>query len=199
MPRYVDHDARRAEVIAVATDIVAGQGRAALTVRSVSAAAGCSTQIVSHYFSDMAELLHATYTAAAARASRRLDAVIAADPMDLQGVIEALLPMDATRRRDWSVWFAFWSEALHDDLLGADQRARARGSLARISTILHRLAADGRLPASCDIPAAAGRLSALIPGIAGQAMFDPTRWTAARQRTAVAGELALIGATAVTR
>jgi AcrR family transcriptional regulator len=193
VPRYVDHEQRRREVIEVATELVITQGRAALTVRSVAQAAGCSTTVVSHYFADMADLLHATYIAAAQRASERLAAVTSRDPTDLQGFIEAVLPLDVARRRDWSIWFAFWSEALTSEELGADQRERARNTTERIASILRTLIRSGDLPATCEPATAARRLGALIPGIAGQAMFDPARWTASRQREIVAGELALLG------
>jgi AcrR family transcriptional regulator len=179
----------------VATELIIAHGRAALTVRSVAEAAGCSTKVVSHYFNDMADLLHATYIAAAQRASERLDAVAAADPSDLQGFIEAVLPLDVPRRRDWSIWFAFWSEALTSDQLRADQRERARSTTQRIESILRALIRSGALPASCDPTNAARRLGALIPGIAGQALFDPERWTAQRQRQILVGELQLLGLT----
>ena len=193
MPRYVDHQQRRREVIDVATELVIANGRAALTVRRVAEAAGHSTKVVSHYFTDMADLLHATYIAAAKRASERLDAVVAADPSDLQGFIEAVLPLDVPRRRDWSIWFAFWSEALTSDQLGADQRGRARNTTERIESIVRALIRSGRLPSSCDAATAARRLGALIPGIAGQALFDPTQWTPRRQREILAGELTMLG------
>ena len=195
MPRHVDHEQRRREVTAAATALVASRGRAALTVRNVAGEVGCSTKVVSHYFADMADLLHATYTSAADRARQRLDAVTAADPADIQGFVEALLPLDAARRCDWSIWFAFWSEALTSRQLGTDQRERARTTTQRIEAILALLVCDGRLPATCDVADAARRLGALVPGIAGQALFDPARWTPARQRSVLAGELSLLGVT----
>src|SRR6188474_2840464 len=63
VPRYVDHGERRQELIEAATELVARRGRSALTVRNLADALGTSTKVVSHYFDDMAELLHATYTA----------------------------------------------------------------------------------------------------------------------------------------
>lgn len=193
MPRYIDPDQRRRDVIAAATDLVVTSGRAALTIRNVAEAVGSSTKSVSHYFADMAELLHATYAAAADRARNRIEAVIASDPSDVQGFVEALLPLDDERRRDWSVWFAFWSEALASDALGADQRERSRTTTARIERMLNKLSAEQRIDPSCDVADAARRIGALIPGIAGQALFDPSGWPPSRQRAIVAGELRLLG------
>ena len=57
MPKQVDHERRRRAVAAVAADLVAAEGRRALTVRNVADAAGYSTTVVSHYFDDLADLL----------------------------------------------------------------------------------------------------------------------------------------------
>ena len=193
MPRIVDHHQRRRDVTEAATTIVVTKGRAALTVRAVAEEVGCSTTVVSHYFADMNELLFATYSAAATRARGRLERVAAADPADLRGTIEALLPLDAVRRRDWVVWFSFWSEALTSPAFAADQRLRARTTVERLSTILHRLRRADRLDPQVDIDVAAQRLGALIPGIAGQAMFDPAQWTPRRQRAVLEAELDVLG------
>ena len=194
MPRQIDHDARRRQVTAAASDLVVREGRAALTVRNVADAVGCSTTVVSHYFTDMAELLHATYTTAAERARARTDAVMERDPLDLVGVIEAVLPLDADRRGDWTIWFAFWTEALTDERLRAEQRRNARATTDRLARILRAwLAEQPHHRPAPDVDGAADRLAALIQGIAAQAAFDPRRWTPARQRRVVADELAAIG------
>lgn len=193
MPKIVDHQERRRTVTAVAADLVARDGRRALTVRNVAAAAGCSTKVVSHYFDDMADLLHEIYEHAADRARARIDAVVAADPADIEGLIEAVLPLDDERRNDWRVWFAFWSEALATPEFADDQRERARTTAERIRSCLLDLAACGRLPESVDIDCAADRLSALIPGIAANATFDPTGWTPGRQRRVLCDEMTALG------
>ena len=193
MPRIVDHDQRRRQLTDAAAVLVATQGRSALTVRNVAAAVGCSTKVVSHYFADMAELLHATHATAAARARARVDAVRAADASDIQGFIEALLPLDDVRRGDWRIWFAFWSEALSSERLGRDQRERARATVAEMTTMLRTCQRQQRLDPRCDPVGTARRLAALISGIASQAIFDPSAWTPTRQRAVVADELALVG------
>jgi AcrR family transcriptional regulator len=193
MPKVVDHDARRAEVTEIAVSLVVEGGRSALTVRGVAEAAGVSTTVVSHYFADMVELLHAVYSFAVQRSRRRVQAVIASDPADVTGLIEAVLPLDDERRDDWRIWFAFWSEALSSPAFGEEQRQRAKGQLDRIDRCLRVLRADGRLPATVNVSDAAHRLSALIPGIAAEAIFDPDGWPPSRQRRVLRSELALIG------
>jgi len=195
VPRFVDHDARRRDVTEIARQLVVARGRAALTVRNVAAAAGCSSTIVSHYFGDMDELFHATYAAAARRSSQRIRAVEQRDPLDMRGLVEAVLPLDAERTDDWRVWFAFWSEALTSSAWAAEQRERALGTLRRFERCLRGLNDEGRLRPDVDVRDAAGRLAALVPGLAAEAIFDPDRWTPARQRRVLRSELTLIGLT----
>lgn len=44
-----------------------------------------------------------------------------------------------------------------------------------------------------NITHAADRLAALIPGIASEAIFDPQKWPAVRQRQTLRSELHLLG------
>lgn len=180
-------------VTQVAADLVAQQGRPALTVRNVAHAAGCSTTIVSHYFDDMADLLGQTNALAAERARARIEVVLAADPADIAGLIEAVLPLDDARRADWRVWLAFWSEALAVASFADEQRLRARTMVRRIETCLELRARRDGLSAETDLGLAAHRLGALLQGIAVEAIFDPRAWGPARQRAVMRSELRLVG------
>lgn len=165
----------------VAAELIAAGGIDAVTVRDVANAVGCSTTIVSHYFSDKRELLHFAYRSATNRASGRLDTVLSKDPTDLQGALEALLPLDPARRQDWRVWCAFFGAAFADPELAAEQRERVRSTRAKLAAILNAL--------GHHTPDAARALLASLTGIAVQAVFDETDWTPGRQRNAVAAEV----------
>jgi AcrR family transcriptional regulator len=193
MPKIVDAEARRREVAAAAATLLVDGGRGALTVRSVADAVGCSTTVVSHYFEDMADLVHATYTIAVERSSRRIVRVLERDPADITGLVEAVLPLDRERADDWRIWFAFWSEALTSSTFATEQRARARTMLTRIGECLDLLVADGAIAPDVDLSLAARRLAALVPGIAAEATFDPSRWPPERQREVLRSELELLG------
>jgi AcrR family transcriptional regulator len=193
VPKIVDHEERRREVTKVAAKLVIQHGRAALTVRNVAEAAGCSTTVVSHYFDDMADLFFETYNYAAGRSRERIEAVLSADPGDIIGLIEAVLPLDQERTDDWRIWFAFWSEALHSPRFADEQRQRAIAQTARIKKCLSTRVKKQNGATKIDIVATADRLSALIPGIASEAIFDATTWSPARQRKVLRSELALLG------
>lgn len=193
MPRVVNHEVRRREVAAIAAQVVVKEGRAGLTVRNVAQAAGCSTTVVSHYFTDMAELFYETYAFAASRTAVRIQEVLEKDPTNITGLIEAVLPLDNERTEEWRIWFAFWSEALTSPLFASDQRMRARKAVERIEKCLQLMQQNKKLPKSVNTAHAADRLAALIPGIASEAIFDPQKWPASRQRQTLRTELQLLG------
>ncbi len=193
MPRFADHDQRRAEVVAAATTVVRDEGRSALTVRRVAKSVGCSTKVVTHYFANMSDLLHATWLASLRRGAKRFLEVLKADPADLRGFMAAGLPLDDERRLDWSIWIAFWTEAHTSEQFGQDLRARATDTYDRIVEILNRLGERNDLPKDLPIEATARRLNALLTGISCQAMFNPQVWTPEHQLAALDGELAAIG------
>ncbi|MEZ5378610.1 MAG: TetR family transcriptional regulator C-terminal domain-containing protein [Acidimicrobiales bacterium] len=193
MPKFVDHESRRAHVTEIAAELVAAEGRSALTARRVAEATGHSTTIVSHYFDDMAELMYETYRLAVRRSRSRVAAVLDADPTDIVGLAEAILPIDAVRKADWRIWIAFFGEALGSPALADEQRARVRSSADRFHACLQRLDEAGRVATTTDLRGTANRLGALIFGIAGEATFDPRRWTAGAQREAIQAELIAAG------
>lgn len=179
MPKIIDHDARRRDVARVAAELVAEGGIDAVTVRDVAARLGTSTGIVSHYFRDKRDLLLLTFAEAAGHARQRIDSVLGRDPGDLVGVCDALLPLDAARRRDWQVWFAFWGTAVSDPALGAEQRRRVHDTQRTLAAVIR--AADPACRAA-EANERARRVLTTLTGIAAQAVFEPELWTPALQR-----------------
>jgi AcrR family transcriptional regulator len=193
MPRQVDHDARRREVAEVAARLIAQVGVERVTVRELAKAAGYSTAIVSHYFADKRQLLLFTYQAAAQAAQARVDEVLKQAPDDLIGSIEALLPLDEARHRDWQVWLSFWGMAIGDPQFAAEQRSRVIDTRKRIEKVLKAMAAHGKLAPDSDFDLIARELLTMVNGLAVQAGFDPADWPADRQRKVLRQFVAPLG------
>ena len=178
----------------MAATLIADGGLDAATIRAVAAAAGYSTKAVTRYFTDKRDLLLHVYRAAAGRARTRLDAAVAMTPDDPLACVDELLPLDAARRRDWAVWFAFWSVAIGDDDFQREQRERLAGTYRTLVRVVRSAVQSGRLPPGTDTAAVTSRLLTTLHGVAVQAVFDPRRWPTARQRAAMREQLATAGA-----
>jgi TetR/AcrR family transcriptional repressor of bet genes len=175
MPLPTDHEDRRRALSLIAAERIAATGLDSVTIRGLAAIAGCSTTIVTHYFANKRALLQRTYTDAALRAQARVDGALSRDPADIEGCLEALLPLDDEGLRDWKVYLAFWQTASADPDFAEEQRrwlANAR------SLIRGALAAAG----ATDMDAEARRLLTLVQGIAVQAVFDEKDWSPEIQR-----------------
>jgi AcrR family transcriptional regulator len=110
MPKIVDHEARRAELAAAVWRLASREGLGAVTLRGVAAEAGWSTGALAHYFADKEELLVFAFETVADRVGRRIvrAAEHARDPLELlRAQLVEGLPIDAERRAEVRVWFAF--------------------------------------------------------------------------------------------
>ena len=57
MPKIVDWDARRDEILAATWRVIARDGIARATIRAIAREADCSRGILAHYFDDKADIL----------------------------------------------------------------------------------------------------------------------------------------------
>ena len=191
MPARGDHQQRRQQVARIAADLVAAGGLAAATHRRIAEAAGCSTTVVSHYFTDKRDLVTATYREVGDRVATRVEAAHGSED-HLLAILEALLPLDEDRARDWRLLFTFLGLAATDAELTAEQRDRAAAARAQIETALTCDKQADRISPDTDVPTSARFLLSLVLGIGMQALFDPAEWPLERMRIVIADAVAQI-------
>lgn len=187
MPLIVDHDQRRDEVLEIAIDLIAEGGIDSASVRAIAERAQYSTAVVSHYFHNKSELLSLAFEKTLRETQTRIDEAVARGAPAAR-VLEVLLPLDPRAGRSWKIWFAFWGMALSDAKHRQAQVTHGREGQDIIRHVLEQCS---------DIPAAAaggrnmqaGRLLAIVGGMAALATFDPEGWPAKRQRAILVAEL----------
>jgi AcrR family transcriptional regulator len=176
MPKIVDHEARRAELTEAVWRLSSREGLEALTMRRVAAEAGWSTGAVVHYFRDKEELVLFAFQTVADRAGRRiaLAAEHTTDPVELiRATLAEMLPLDADRRAEVRVWFAFLGLALTRPTLARAQRDAYRACRGFLHDALSQARAEGRLEPDLDCELEAAALVAFVDGLAVQAAFEP--------------------------
>jgi AcrR family transcriptional regulator len=186
----VDHEARRRQVIAVASALIAESGLDAVSVRDIALAADCSTAIVSHYFHNKRELLLLTYRSSIERATERSEAALAASQGRLKAYLTEIMPLDDERKGEWKIWIAFWAKALGDREIAEMQRDCVRRTRDNILAVMNRLEARGVLRAGTNPERESRRLLTLIIGMAVQVLFDGEDWPSERQHTVIDAALA---------
>ncbi|GIG28483.1 TetR/AcrR family transcriptional regulator [Cellulomonas marina] len=121
MPRTVDRDRRRDELVAATGRLILDEGLAAVTLRRVAEVTGFANGAVKPYFPTKDELLHATcrqaFERAEARVATAVDGTTGLEALRRQWV--ELLPLDDERRLEARVVTAFWEAATQDRAVAA--------------------------------------------------------------------------------
>jgi TetR/AcrR family transcriptional repressor of bet genes len=197
VPKIVDHGERRSALAEAVWRLASRDGLEALTLRDVSAEAGCSTGALHHYFRDKEELLLFAFHTTAERVSRRVAAAaeITSEPLALaRAVLAEGLPLDAERRAEVRVWFAFLGLALNRPVLAQAQRDAYRAWRGLLARTLEEAQERGEIDAALDPQREAAGLVALVDGLAVQASFEPRALSGARQLELVDERLARLAA-----
>jgi AcrR family transcriptional regulator len=123
MPKRVDHDERRRQLIEALLRIAGTRGLQAVSMREVAAEAGVSLRLVQYYVTDKQTLLNAGLAELAARLDRRVKQRAAAVGGSLtvrqvfELVLGAILPSDEQSRLDSLAWTAYYAAMLTDPAL----------------------------------------------------------------------------------
>jgi AcrR family transcriptional regulator len=193
MPKLVDHEQRREELAAAVWRLASRDGLEAVTIRNVAAEAGWSTGALHHYFADKEELLLFAFQTVADRVGRRVAAArkSAGAPLELaRSLLVMGLPLDADRRAEVRVWFAFLGLALTRPPLARAQRLAYRAWRALVADALREAQERGELDAHIDPDREAVALVALVDGLAVQASFEPRALGGGRMEALVDARLA---------
>lgn len=184
MPKIVNWDDRRDEILAATWRVIARDGIAKATVRAIAREAHCSAGILAHYFDDKADILGSALVLSHRRVAARMDARAAGRTgLDaLRVVMLEALPLDDERDLEAQIEISFWGRALGSPELRTVQHAEFDHFAARLRAHLAEAGKLGELRDSVDLDLAAHQLLVLIDGLSAQRVLYPGRVTAARQR-----------------
>jgi AcrR family transcriptional regulator len=172
MPRKVDHDERRRELVQASWDVLCTDGLEGVSLRRVADAANCTTGRIAHYFEGRDGLLIASLRMANTQAATRMREIADGedDPLKrLRAVLLESLPLDARRLKEWQVWLGFWAATIGNKELAAENQKRYREWRTALRFALKPLA-----PAK-EIDLLADRLVTLVDGLGVGATLNPTK------------------------
>ncbi len=165
-------------------------GIEALTLRDVARRAGCSTSVVSHYFTSKLDLLVFTHRAVRLRAERRLlDALDQGLP--LLSCLELLLPTTEESWREWHTWFAFWGMAPAQPSVNREWQASTSDAQGIFVRLIEAAKQRGEIPAEIDPLSSSIKLQVVINGIATLVSQERPAWPPKRQKEVLRDMLAV--------
>ena len=114
MPKIVDWDARRDEILSATWRVIARDGIARATIRAIAREAGCSRGILAHYFDDKADILGSALVMSHRRVMTRMEARAAGltGLAALRVIMLEALPLDSERDLEAQIEISFWGRAL---------------------------------------------------------------------------------------
>ncbi|WP_372664893.1 TetR/AcrR family transcriptional regulator [Amycolatopsis kentuckyensis] len=140
MPKIIDHDQRRRDIVDVTWDLIVRGGIEAATMREIAAAAGFANGALKLYFPSKEDIIAATYERALdmMRQYVDLDGLRGLDA--LREICVSSMPIDEERITAGRVLMIFWQMSLgnrrmHDKYLEHVREWRG---------LLHRFLAEGR-------------------------------------------------------
>ena len=171
--RKLDHDQRRREIAEVAARLIAADGMAALTTRSIARAMGCSIGVLSHYFESKAGIVRAAFAWATARIEQRLARALARGVSidNLLPLIEAALPHDRQSRIEWGVRLQLWSHAAADAGAAAVLRTDMERNRALLASVIVQLQHQQEVRPAIDANNVAQMLMDLMHGMGFAALL----------------------------
>lgn len=182
MPKIVDHDERRAELLAALWRVVDRQGAAAVSVRSVATEAGVSKSSLAHYFPSQASLVAAAIEQVMDDSENRISQLDLgkADVPDIVSALSIAVPDSPDRRHQAALWLHLAATS------GGDTEVLERLNDRvdeRLRWGLEQMQQAGLLGAGRSIDDETRRLHALVDGLSLQVVSSPGRMTPPRVRT----------------
>lgn len=194
MPKIVDHEQRRQELIETTWRIIARHGLSGVTMRQIATEAGFANGALKPYFPAKSDLLVATYHYVYERTKERItDATHGLRGLEaLEAFAMEVLPVNETLQDEARIVLSFWDAA-------AQNPERAKVALdaidqwrADITTMLEEATEDGELRVGVDTDSIVGILIGFLHGSQIDAALDPRIFSPERLQGDFAGYLALL-------
>ncbi|HEY7633361.1 MAG TPA: TetR/AcrR family transcriptional regulator [Thermoleophilaceae bacterium] len=177
MPKIVDHDARREELVEATWRVIARTGTVGATMREIAREAGVSTGLLAHYFADKEALLSFSLRLSHRRVYERIHAQtrgVVGLPA-LRVIMLEALPLDETRLLEAQIEMNFLSLAVGNEAL----RELQGREFERFWDELHHRVSEaqelGEISTTLDADWITHQLIILVEGISQEAVLYPAR------------------------
>ena len=194
VPKVVDVERRRRDVLEAVWRVVERDGVAGATVRAIALEAGASTTVVTHWFRNKDEVLRAaldlSHHRIAARRARHMEGRSGRDA--LAEALRQMLPLDSERKLEMQIEINVWLRALSDESSREVHLASHDRSLQLLQRLVEESMSSGELDTSLDPRRTAEGLLAFVDGLGVDALVHPDRVSDERQLLLLEEQLDLL-------
>jgi len=175
VPKIVDHDERRLELVDATWRIIARQGLESATMREIATEAGFANGALKPYFPTKDTLLEFAFSHVFNRTNQRIAGVTAGKAgLDaLRAFCLEVLPLDEERVNEARIVVPFWQRAINDRQKAAIHQQSMDEWLAAIRRFLAEARDSGDVSAAVDDSVLAGQLLNMLLGAQIEAALAP--------------------------
>ncbi|GAA0484051.1 TetR family transcriptional regulator [Paractinoplanes deccanensis] len=183
MPKIVDHDQRRSDIVEAFLSVVARKGLPAATSRAIAAELGVGTGALWHYFDGFDAVTAAAYQRVFERTNERIAGAstgrrgLAA----LDAMMREILPLEKETLDEAQVVVGFWGRLAANDKLSAGEADVSELWGGRLRTHLHEAVEDGDLVRGTPVDGIVDLLLSLAIGQQVHAVMGTPLTAPARQ------------------
>jgi AcrR family transcriptional regulator len=195
MPKIVDHDERREEILQAAIRVIDTVGLDNTTTRAIALESGYSNGVLSHYFQDKDDILQSILVKTHREFMDRVEqSMRGKDEFGrLWAMLMQNLPLDGKRRVETLMEMTFWPRAVSNPASREFQRDAAYDLLKRLRDLISDVRSTGRLDTDLTDADVAELLIAVIDGLSVHAELFPKRLPAAYQKKLMRAQLEALG------
>jgi len=183
MPKEVDHDERRAELLEAVWRVIARDGMEGTTIRGIAKETGWSTGVLSHYFADKDEIiasaLRLAYERIASRWDEKLEGLTGVKA--LYELVLDNLPLDGDRELETKLLMNYWSLMIRGRDLTPRPRRRGPLLIDLLTNLVREGQEAGEIRRDESPEDVAERLLGLIDGFSLHTLLNPERLSRQRQ------------------
>ncbi|MFB2583431.1 TetR/AcrR family transcriptional regulator [Herbiconiux liukaitaii] len=175
MPKIVDHDSRRQEIIAVVWRLIATEGIDSVTTRRIAEVTGQANGTLLYYFPNKSAVLEAAFRYAFQATNERTDA---ADPLrhglaGLRILCLEIMPLDETRLMEARLVITFWQRALASAESAQLHSEFMNDWRSEMTERILEAQADGEVPADLPVQGTVDELLSMLMGVQVMAVLSP--------------------------
>ena len=189
MPRLVDHEARRHEIVQATWRLIAERGIEATTMRQLARELGLANGSVTHYFPDKSAILTAAFAHVFAATNARVAARRAASGATGLAALQAFLleaaPIDEERALEARIVIAFLEYAAVDGALAEMFRGLMHEWQEAFAGMVAEAQEQGEVRAGLDVRAVSDAILHAVNGMQANGILLPETSREQRMRATV--------------
>lgn len=181
MPRRVNADEVRDEILSATIAIMSEQGLPKTTMRTIADRASCTTGRVTYFFGSREDIVVSALRRLRVESSRHLAAAAAGKSglAALRSFLLATLPYASAEnlQAHWRIWLTLWHESITETYASEEWDRRAEGYELLLRQHLESAKSSGELRHDLDIDVAVRMLASLVYGAGVDATLRPQRYS----------------------